>query len=71
MTDIHTTRFDNEGSYTAWAVYPPQASNDDIAEDFDLEGHHAVRAGGWFRFPAHVRRTASRVLVSQVFGFDV
>lgn len=58
-----------------WRVYSPDVPDDAIAEDFDVEGHRVTSAydctGRPFSYPARVRRTSTRTLVTQWTGIDV
>lgn len=65
----------SDASGIIWKVYPPEVTEDEISEDFDVEGHPIASAydcaGRQFSYGACIRRTATRTLVTQWTGLDV
>ena len=64
----------------SWAVFPSSMADEDIREWWDAYGRiatglsfdgHYGGAGEFFCHPAVIRRTATRVLVTQFAGLDV
>ena len=77
MTDLKAPRIGATGSraypdgesWIRWEVFPPNASEDEIAESGFWRYYHG--AGQTYGHPPNIRRTRTRTLVTQTEGWDV
>lgn len=68
---IRYEKGDGAAGWTGWAVFPASVSDDEAVERLGWESYRASVPGGSYAHPAYVRRSRSRVLVTQDGGLDI